>query len=444
MSAPRFATTRIWSFPALAEQWTESRSRLAEAMPIGVTGLLLFGPIAFGGVEEWALLILRAGAALFFFAWCLQQVSKQKVEVVSNPLYMPAMAFGTVVLIQVIFRRSEYIYASTNEALNFAAYGLLLFLGVQYFQHRSDLRRLAIAFTSFGFVFSVFAIMQSFSGTQKLYWVRLPYSINSAIFGSYVNHNHYAGLMELLIPFPLLLSLGGAWRGAKRILCAFAAVLMCSSLFLSKSRGGMIAFVVQLMFVASIAVHRRSKKLAGSLGIACLAMVGLLTWLDASGMIRERVTSLANPLEAAGIRMTILQDGLRMFQSKPILGWGLETFPVVYPKYRSFSTDMFVNEAHNDYLQLLVETGAIGFLIALWFIYHLFEMGLPHRRAWTHDLKSAVRMAALVGCTGILIHSFFDFNLHIPANAALFFFCAALATSGQSPLSRMSAESGGH
>jgi len=444
MSAPRFATTRIRSFPALAEQWTESRSRLAEAVPIAVTGLLLFGPIAFGGVEEWALLILRAGAALLFFAWCLQQFSKQKVEIVSNPLYIPSIAFGSVVLIQVMLHRSEYLYASMNEALNYAAYGLLLFLSVQYFQHRSDLRRLAIAFTGFGFVFSVFAIIQNFSGTQKLYWVRLPYSVNSAIFGSYVNHNHYAGLMELLIPFPLLLSLGGVWRGAKQILCAFAAVLMCASLFLSRSRGGMIAFVVQMLLVTSIALHRRSKKLAGSLGIACVVMVGLLIWLDASGLIRERVTSLANPLEAAGIRLTIVQDGLRMFRSKPILGWGLDTFPVTYPQYRSFSTDLFVNEAHNDYLQVLVETGAVGFLVALWFTYLLFKTSLPHRRAWTHDLKSAVRVAALVGCTGILIHSFFDFNLHIPANAALFFVCAALATSGQSPLTRISTEAGGH
>ena len=46
---------------------------------------------------------------------------------------------------------------------------------------------------------------------------------------------------------------------------------------------------------------------------------------------------------------------------KPVLGWGLGTFPVVYPEFRSFYTNFFVNEAHNDYLQLLAEMGLLGF-----------------------------------------------------------------------------------
>jgi O-antigen ligase len=431
MSSPRVALTRNWTRPSTSEVPLEKPSRLAHVVPVGLMALVVFGPLAFGGVEEWAILVLRAGAALLFFAWSLQQLSNARVEVVANGLYFPAVVFGLLVALQIVFHRSEYGYATLNEGLNYVAYAALFFLTAQSFQHRSELRRLAIVLTAFGFGFAVFATMQSFSGSIKLYWIRQPHSINAVIFGSYVNHNHYAGLMELLIPVPLLLSVGGVWRGAKRILCAFAAVVMCASLFLSKSRGGMVALVIQLLFVAAISVHRRSKRVAAFLLVACVFVVALLLWLDTSGIVRERVSTLANPLEAAGTRLMILHDGLKMVRVRPVLGWGLDTFPVVYPQFRSFSTDLFVNEAHNDYLQVLVEMGVAGFLVVLWFICLLYKEGLPHRDTWTHDLKSAVRMAALVGCTGILVHSFFDFNLHIPANAVLFYVLAALATSGR-------------
>ena len=58
-----------------------------------------------------------------------------------------------------------------------------------------------------------------------------------------------------------------------------------------------------------------------------------------------------------------------MFSHRPVWGWGLGTFPIVYPSYRSFYTNLFVNEAHNDYAQLLVETGLLGFALMLWFLF---------------------------------------------------------------------------
>jgi O-antigen ligase len=130
-----------------------------------------------------------------------------------------------------------------------------------------------------------------------------------------------------------------------------------------------------------------------------------------------------------GIRLNITEDSLRMFAKRPFLGWGLGTFPTVYPRYRSFYTNLFVNEAHNDYAQLLVETGLLGFALMLWFLVRLYRHGLPTSRRWEFRWDGAVSLAALLGCTGILVHSFVDFNLQIPANAALFYILCALAAS---------------
>jgi O-antigen ligase len=123
------------------------------------------------------------------------------------------------------------------------------------------------------------------------------------------------------------------------------------------------------------------------------------------------------------------KDSLRMFSKRPVWGWGLGTFPTVYPSYRSFYTNLFVNEAHNDYAQLLVETGLLGFGLMLWFLVRLYRYGLPTSRRWEFQWDGAVSLAALLGCTGILLHSFVDFNLQIPANAALFYVLCGLAAS---------------
>jgi O-antigen ligase len=120
---------------------------------------------------------------------------------------------------------------------------------------------------------------------------------------------------------------------------------------------------------------------------------------------------------------------LRMLIKRPLLGWGLGAFPIVYPEFRSFYTTFFVNEAHNDYLQLLVETGLAGFSIAIWFLVLVFRQALSKLTNWTETANGALTVAALLGCVGILVHSFLDFNLQVPANAALFYVLCAIAAA---------------
>ena len=88
-----------------------------------------------------------------------------------------------------------------------------------------------------------------------------------------------------------------------------------------------------------------------------------------------------------------------------------------------------MNEAHNDYLQLLVETGLAGFGIALWFLVLTFRRARAKLENWTETANGTLTVAALLGCIGILVHSFLDFNLQIPANAALFYVLCAIAAA---------------
>jgi O-antigen ligase len=217
------------------------------------------------------------------------------------------------------------------------------------------------------------------------------------------------------------------------------AALMAGTIFLSGSRGGMIAFGVQVIALAILLRPQRGAwKQPLALGVFLAAMIGFLIWIGGNELTRRLVSIQSETRQelTGGVRLTIDRDCLRMWREKPFLGWGLGTFPIVYPQFRSFYTSFFVNQAHNDYLQLLVETGLAGFAIALWFLVLTFRRAWAKLENWTETVNGTLTVAALLGCIGILVHSFLDFNLQIPANAALFYVLCAIAASDALPESQ--------
>jgi O-antigen ligase len=385
--------------------------------------LLIFGPLAFGAVEPWSIFVLQIGSCVLFLLWATRQLLSGSFQVRPNPLYAPMIGFAALIAAQILLRLTAYQYATVQEALLYACYGTLFFITVQVFRTEDQLRWLAISLATFGFGLAVFAIIQNLSGAQSIYWLVKPRQ-GGWIFGPYVNHNHYAGLMELLIPIPLALGLTRWLEGPKRIVALFASLVMAASIVLSQSRGGMLALAVQVLFLLLVALRRQNLLRGGLYFVASgLLLVGFLAWIG-NGHLLDRVGDLQD-----GGRLTMAKDSLRMFARRPIAGWGLHVFPTVYPQFRSLYTNLFVNEAHNDYAQLLVETGVLGFGLMLWFVVSLYRHAVSHLGHWKVSTGATMRLAALVGCTGILVHSALDFNLHIPANAALFYVMCAVATA---------------
>src|SRR3954469_3586314 len=313
-------------------------------------------------------------------------------------------------------------------------YGVLAFLAMQCLQRSGEYRTFAWNLAGFGFAVAVLAVAQDFAGNGKLYWFREQHE--GVIYGPYVNHSHYAGLMEMLIPFALVLAAGRTVRGGQRTLLAFAAAFMLGTVFLSRSLGGVIAVACEAaVFIVLAQRERKTRRLLSGSGIAVAALVlltlGFLAWAD-QGRSIDRMLALRDPMHNASTtsRLAIAKDSLQMFAARPIFGWGLGTFSLVYPKFQSYYSVFLINHAHNDYFEALTETGLVGIGALVWFVVLLYRSSAAKIVDWTNDPRAAVRCAALVGCTGILVHSLSDFNLHIPGNAALFFVLSWLATTG--------------
>lgn len=394
-----------------------------------LAALLMFCPLAFGAVEPWAIFILQAGSSVLFFIWALAQFRSPQVSIQWSPLFAPMLAFAGLMCMQLLPGVSAYRRATYSQLLLYVSYGIGCFLLVQTLTRSREVRKAGIALTAYGAAIALFAVLQNLSSPNKLYWLRTPHG--GWIYGPYVNHNHYAGLMEMLIPVPLVFAFSRFGSRRERWIAASIAAFMGATIFLSGSRGGMIAFAVEIaIFVAFIVREQQKQNVAILLSAFLLISLGVIAWTGGSE-VTARIATLGGDKHSdlsANMRQQIDRDILRMSRQRPVLGWGQGTFADVYPRFRSFYTDSLVNAAHNDFLQVLAETGILGFGIMIWFLVRVLRPALRKSHKWPSNLNGAVSVAAILGISGILVHSLVDFNMQVPANAALFYSLCTVAS----------------
>ena len=398
------------------------------AVRVGIGFLVAFAVLSHGAVEVWSQSVLEIGAALLFLLWGFLAVRQRQVEIHWNPLLAPLLGLVGFVLVQWFFGLSVYPYLTKVEFLKLAAYIVLVFLAVQSFRNSKQMRPLIWFLVIFGFAVALFGIVQFLTFNDKLYWLR-PLRYGGSPFGPYVNRNHFAGLMELIIPLGLAILFYRAVRRDKLPLVGLFTIVPIGALFLSASRAGILSFCFQLGLLAYLvwARHAGRKQLPVATGVILLAGA-FVVWLGV-GPTWDRFTHLWGQDLSQERRLMMLEDSWRIFLDHPWAGTGAGTLVTVYPQYASFDDGRVVDHAHNDYVELLAETGIVGGLCALGFVVLLFRRALTNLQSDQSAFILAARTGALVACSGLLLHSLVDFNLHIPSNALLFALLASLATS---------------
>lgn len=393
---------------------------------VGICLLLTFAVLSFGAVEEWAQAVLEVMASILLILWAVRMFMRKEEQLIVPPELPPLLAFGLVVVVQRVFHLTASQYFTRVELQILAAYLIVIFLMAQAFSRRGQWRAFIWFLMTLGFVVSIFGILQHLTFNGKLYWFRVM-RYGGYPFGPYVNRNHFAGFAEMIIPFALVPLVLGKVRRERIFLVAVFAVVPMVALFLSASRGGLISFAVQMLILLFLLLVRRvhsTHLMAGA--VAVLAAVLVVSWIGVNQVL-ARFVGIQNIEVTAGKRAAMQRDTFRIFLDHPIIGTGLGTLEMVYPPYDSFYDGRIVNHSHNDYLEALAETGALGGLCCIWFLGVLFLNALRGLTTLGTSFASSLNFSGLVACCGILVHSLVDFNLHIPANALLFLVSAHIA-----------------
>jgi O-antigen ligase len=405
---------------------------------IGICALAVFGVATHGAVENWARAVLETGAGLLFVAWAIQEYFANR-KIVLSPLLPPLLALGLVALGQIVFHGTASPYDTRLELQLLLTYAIVLFLATQAFRTADDWRGFVWFVMFFAFLVAIFGILQHLTFNGKLYWFR-EMRYGGIPFGPYVNRNHFAGFAELVIPVALVPLVLGKVRRERWFSAAIFALVPIVALFLSASRGGIVSFAAEIGILALLMTLRRAggkHVLAG--GVVLLLAFMLVSWLGVR-QILERFSSMQSLEVTVGKRATMRHDAWHIFRDHPWTGTGLGTLPIVFPAYESLYDGKLVNHAHNDYLEMLADTGLVGAFCCACFLGVLFFCSLKQLLVTDKSFAAALHLSGLVACCGFLVHSLVDFNLHIPGNALLFFLMAHLATTQipQSPANRHS------
>lgn len=399
-----------------------------KAARIGVCALLAFSVLAHGVVEPWSEAVLEAGAAVLVTWWGLLFALGRTARVRWHPLFWPLAALWVWAVVQYHAGITALAFPTRIEILKLSALALLFFVVVQVFETLGQWRAFAWFLLTLGFTVSVFGILQHFTFNGNLYWFR-EMRYGGIPFGPYVNRNHFAGFVELIIPLGISLLLLRAEDRDRLPLLGVLTLLPIGALFLSASRGGIAAFFLELGLLLILAVlrgHAGKQLVAGA--VLLLAAGGFVVWLGA-GRALDRFESYRKLEVTEARRAEMLRDSWRIFLDHPVTGTGLGTLQDVFSHYETLYDGAIVSHTHNDYVEGLAETGIVGGMIGACFLALLIQGAWWRIVAAANPLDLALHLGAVAACCALLAHSLVDFNLHIPANALIFLTLAALATS---------------
>jgi O-antigen ligase len=404
-----------------------------KALRIGLCAVFAFSVLAYGTVEVWSESLLQIGAAILLVMWAYAVFRDTNQKIHWSALNWPLLGLLGIGLAQVVFHATAYPFLTRTDLLKLAAYFILFFLTAQAFRERADLEKLAWFLVCFCFAVSLIGIIQHFTSEGKIYWFR-ELTAGGDPFGPYVNRNHFAGFVELVLPVGLSLLV---FRGLRRDAFPMAGLLTIvplGALILSGSRGGIVSLAFEIGVVTLLARSRRGPEgpRIAAIAIVALAAVALIVWMGAGKALERFHTTRVGDVSLAR-RASMFGGTAHIFLDHPIKGSGLGTLVAVYPRYETAYDGRVVDHAHNDYIEILAETGILGGFCCAAFLWILFRDARKIFEAEQGHFSRALHAGAITGVSGLLLHSFVDFNLHIPSNALLFLLQAYLATSPPLP-----------
>lgn len=397
-----------------------------------------------GAGSQPSLRALRIPALLYtvVIGWAALQCLPFTPEAWHHPLWSQAQEYLGQKIVTSI---SIDPIASISRIFRLITYGGIFWMSYVFCQHSSRARTVVRAIAAIVALYSAWGLVVYWTGNTSILWFK-KWAYEGDLTGTFVNRNSFATFtgLGLLTCIALIfdgvrkrVDFGESRRGIMKATLEFliirarwltlATLGIATTLLLTHSRGGALSTLIGI--VAFLSAVRASPSLPTrwySMFGMSLA-VGLGTILLISDHIVTRRLAESS-FETEG-RLKIFELTMQAIRDWPIFGTGLGTFRDVFPLYRTEDFQVAVAQAHNDYLETIVELGfpaAIALFLTMASLLWICLRGVRQRR------RDAVLPCIGVGATTLVaIHSLFDFSLQIPAVTSLYWLLmgAAIAQS---------------
>ena len=408
-------------------------AKLEQLLLPGAGLVLIFATLTFGATPPWARATTELSVLALLGVWLLAGVLRGELNFRLPSLSYPILAIFLLASLQAFARFSVYPPATRQEVWELLAVGAFFFLLHNQLTSAHRLGHFANGLLIFAFAVAVFGILQSLSYNGKIYW-NWESPQGGTPFGPFINRNHYAAWVLMLIPLAWIKASQRHRRRETQIFWGLVLFTLGISVPLSLSRAGLVLFVLSFPLYWMLSRrHRGSRGWAPLLALGVVLLAALATLALDTGRVVPRWETLSKlfsrPEEVDRYRWQIWRDTGAMIGDHLWVGSGLETFGVLSDSYRTFYSNQKWMQAHNDYLQWLAETGLVGAALALWFLFVLWRTAAEKLRLAAPGPQRQLVAGALTGCLLVLLHSLVDFPLRIPANALLFFALLAVITA---------------
>jgi O-antigen ligase len=335
---------------------------------------------------------------------------------------------------------SIYPHATLLAGIRFLAYFAAFVLASRLFDSRQRSSLLVRALIGLGLFEAVYGSVEYLTGWERIFTFKKQVYTGMAT-GTYINHNHFAGALELTLPFLVgsafyyfqLWQEGHGRRSARSsqsvssagfaaVACVFLVIVMLVGELFSRSRSGILGALISLLFISLLAQLRvrRTTWLLGLFAFMAVA-VSYGLWIGLGPVLArfELLGLLGRKEYDVATRLSFYRDALGIIRDYPWTGTGLGTFAIAFRHYQTDWVNYFVDHVHNDYVEFAAEIGLLGVVLLFASIVYLLVRMII---SFITDSRR-YRPSVLLGCVGsvlaILLHSATDFNLQIPANALI-------------------------
>lgn len=415
-------------------------------LELGLVAAVLIAVGGFGGTEpvSWGLVQV----IVMFLGILLLAFPPRNSVSASAKLLVPSVALLAWIGVQWFASRTGRFgfdtHAIESRGLALATSMVAFFVVLEIAEERNARIRLVLWLIGIGLFEAIYGLAEYLAGWQYIWNVPRRFYLGSAS-GTFINHNHFAGLLEMVLPLALGLAFY-FWQSARNrprgrtsrsavefigqpgivkclLLLLVAAVLLVAIVF-SLSRMGMISALISLGAMGAIVrIGRRRNPSPVALILLLLAVgTAVAAWVGVAPVVEhfEQLPQNEPLVSSTQGRVAAWSDTLKLVRAHPWTGVGLGCFRYAFTAVQSTELTYLIDHAHNDYLELTAE---LGLPCAVLFIAGIFWMAAQPLRA-SFRARSSLARALALGSFGaivaLLVHGLADFNFYIPANALVF------------------------